>query len=187
MVFVNNWEHYGAMDVYTSNLVGKDACHSDFYTNAKVIAAFEAYVHHIVTRYKDSASIFAWELTNEARATATEPLKRLDFTPDDLTRWVADRAAFIKCLDPHHMVAVGDEGFFNWDRPKTKAEYVYSGESGGDFDAYLKLDNIDFGTFHMYPETWGMTPELEWGKQWIQEHIDSMWVSNAVEKCLDYC
>jgi mannan endo-1,4-beta-mannosidase len=43
-----------------------------------------------------------------------------------------------------------------------------------DFEANLKLSNIDFGTFHLYPEAWGETPAEEWGLGYIQAHINSM-------------
>lgn len=40
-----------------------------------------------------------------------------------------------------------------------------------DFDAILALDSIDFGTFHLYPETWGKDTNGSWATQYIQDHV----------------
>lgn len=53
--------------------------------------------------------------------------------------------AFIKSIDPYHMVSPGVEGFFN--HPNS-TDWAYNGADGVDFDALLKLPNIDYGTFH---------------------------------------
>ena len=44
--------------------------------------------------------------------------------------------------------------------------------TGSDFDAELKLKNIDFGTFHSYPDWWSKT--VEWTVQWIEDHGAAM-------------
>ncbi len=51
---------FGGMDVYNVNL--GEQYHDAFYTSPKVIAAFKKYVKVVVTRYKDSPAILAWEL-----------------------------------------------------------------------------------------------------------------------------
>ena len=78
-------------------------------------------------------------------------------------------STFIKSIDPNHMVRIrgvislsktplvdicsqvtfGEEGFFN--RPATANwVYEYDGASGEDYDAAMALQNIDFGTVHLY-------------------------------------
>jgi hypothetical protein len=85
--------------------------------------------------------------------------------------WVAEVAAYVKYLDPNHLVGVGDEGFF---RVPGAVDAEYNG-SLGDFEALLHIDSIDYGTFHLYPEMWGkvvsLDPSLDWGSQWIYHHI----------------
>ncbi|GMF33544.1 unnamed protein product [Phytophthora lilii] len=47
--------------------------------------------------------------------------------------------------------------------------------SGVDFDANLTIDIIDYGTYHAYPDSWGVD-ECEyqsWGVQWISDHASS--------------
>lgn len=64
-----------------------------------------------------------------------------------------------------------DEGYYNW---ANSTDYIYDGDSSLDFDANLQLPNIDFGTFHLYPQSWGETPTLEWGNTYIEQHANSM-------------
>jgi len=73
-------------------------------------------------------------------------------------------ASFIKGLDANHLVAVGDEGFFN----RISADWAYAGEGGVDHEALLALPSIDYGTFHCYPDHWGQT--IGWSTQWIIDH-----------------
>ncbi len=43
--------------------------------------------------------------------------------------------------------------------------------SHGDFDAYIQLPNIDYGTYHLYPDHWGKT--VDWGTSWITRYIEA--------------
>ncbi|KAG6897354.1 hypothetical protein C0992_002280 [Termitomyces sp. T32_za158] len=62
------------LELYMDHIVGTtNVTHDVFYTNPKVIASFQRYVETIVNRYKNSASIFAWELVNEARCLGDLP------------------------------------------------------------------------------------------------------------------
>ncbi len=171
LTLVNNWPEFGGMDQY--NTWYGNQYHHDFYTDSRAKEAYKAYVTHLVERvntvnsisYKDDPTIFAWELANEPRCRGG----RLGATDacgtDMLVDWATEMSAFIKQIDPNHMVAVGDEGFFdiegNWD-------YPYSGAEGVDFERLLQIQDIDFGTFHMYPDHWGK--DAQWGSQWIRDH-----------------
>lgn len=64
-------------------------------------------------------------------------------------------SSYIKTLDPYHMVASGTEGFFDGDSD----DWAYNGADGIDSEAIIRLPNIDFGTFHLYPDWWSKTPE----------------------------
>ncbi|KAK4097309.1 glycoside hydrolase family 5 protein [Parathielavia hyrcaniae] len=168
VALTNNWADYGGMDVYTVNLGGK--YHDDFYTDPKIRKAFKRYVKAMVTRYKDSPTIFAWELANEPRcgADGTRNLPRSDkCTPAVLSAWVSEMSSYIKKLDCNHMVTWGGEGTFN----RESDDWAYNGADGGDFDHELAMKTIDFGTFHSYPDWWSKT--VEWTNQWIRDHAAS--------------
>jgi mannan endo-1,4-beta-mannosidase len=77
-------------------------------------------------------------------------------------------STYIKSLDKNHLVTTGSEGGFNIESD----DWAYNGADGSDFDAELKLKNIDFGTFHSYPDWWSKT--VEWTVQWIKDHGKSM-------------
>ena len=57
-------------------------------------------------------------------------------------------SAYVKSIDPNHLVAIGDEGFFQGQ----SGGYPYNANEGVDFSANIKIASIDFGTFHSYPE-----------------------------------
>lgn len=90
----------------------------------------------MVTRYKDSPAIMAWELANEPRcgADGTRNLPASDdCSPKLLNDWVDEMSTYIKSLDPHHLVTWGGEGDFNRDSD----DWAYNGTNGGDFDAEI--------------------------------------------------
>lgn len=64
-ILISQWPNYGGQIDYVNNLLGNGHSQSEFYTNPTVVNAFKNYVSEIVTRYKDSPAVFAWELANE--------------------------------------------------------------------------------------------------------------------------
>ncbi|KAG7294677.1 hypothetical protein NEMBOFW57_004755 [Staphylotrichum longicolle] len=165
IALTNNWADYGGMDVYTVNLGGK--YHDDFYTLPKIKDAYKNYVKQIVTRYKDSPAVFAWELANEPRcgADGVRNLPRSNNCgPAVLSAWISEMSAYIKKLDRNHLVTWGGEGEFH----RESDDWAYNGADGGDFDHELSISTIDFGVFHSYPDWWSKT--VEWTTQWIRDH-----------------
>lgn len=77
--------------------------------------------------YRDDPTIFAWELANEPRRYPQ--------------RWIDDTAAFIKSLDPNHLVTTGVEGALPWREQ--------------DFRAAHDGPDIDYATVHIWPQNWG--------------------------------
>ncbi|KAL4994913.1 mannan endo-1,4-beta-mannosidase C [Aspergillus recurvatus] len=166
VALTNNWADYGGMDVYTVNLGGR--YHDDFYRLPQIKKAYKRYVKEMVTRYRDSPAIMAWELANEPRCGADGvrnlPRSEDGCSPELLTSWINEMSSYIKKLDPHHLVTWGGEGGFNYDSD----DWAYNGSDGGDFEAELALKNIDFGVFHSYPDWWSKT--VEWTNKWIVDH-----------------
>jgi mannan endo-1,4-beta-mannosidase len=175
LVLTNNWKEFGGMDQYLKwfNL----NYHHQFYTDDRAKQAYKDYAAHLINRvntitkltYRDDPTIFAWELANEPRCRNFGQYDRLeDCKPGTITSWVKEMSEHIKALDPNHLVAVGDEGFFN--RPGSGTE-PYSGKDGADHEAFLALASIDFGTFHLYPDVW--STGTRWGNQWIVDHVEA--------------
>ncbi|KAJ7931108.1 glycoside hydrolase [Mycena leptocephala] len=176
IALTNNWSDYGGMDVYTAQLLGSGQPHDAFYTNPTVIAAFKTYVQTIVTRYANEPTIMAWELANEPRCSGSSTPASSTCNVSTISTWASTMSAFIKSIDKNHLVAIGDEGFFN---QPGNADFVYQGTLGIDFAANMKISTLDFGTFHMYPESWGETNnEVAWGSQWITDHATVMKSTN---------
>jgi hypothetical protein len=96
--------YHGGLHNFVSWVTGQDTDETPFYTNASVIAAFERYLTARLTHvnpytgrpaYAEPA-IFAWETGNE-----------LSGVPP---AWTERIAAFIKSLDPNHLVMDGRYG-----------------------------------------------------------------------------
>ncbi|KAF2163063.1 glycoside hydrolase family 5 protein [Zasmidium cellare ATCC 36951] len=170
VALTNNWADYGGMDVYIVNLGG--TYHDDFYKMTAIKNAYKRYVRTFVERYRSSTAIMAWELGNELRCGATDgrnlPRSPNGCTPETLTGWVDEMSTFIKSIDPFHLVTVGGEGQFN---DPSSPDSFYNGSDGDDFAAQIALPNVDFGTFHTYPDWWSKT--VQWANQWIIDHANA--------------
>jgi len=180
LVLTNNWRDFGGMDQYL--LWYGLSKHHEFYTNDRVRAAFKDWLEHVVTRvssidgmrYIDDPAIFAWELANEPRTINYESYDSPDgWDKTTITRWADEMSTFVKSLDPNHMVAVGDEGFLDGGRNN----WAYEAPYGVDNEAFTRLPNVDFGTYHLYPDHWGLGHRF--GNDWIEDHIA---VSRRVDK-----
>jgi mannan endo-1,4-beta-mannosidase len=101
-----------------------------FAEDPRTRADYKLLVRTIVTRinglsglaYKDDPTIFAWELMNEPE------IQPISLFYD----WAKEMAAYVKSLDPKHMVASGHSS------RRTKL-------------VELQIPDIDFGTWHGYP------------------------------------
>lgn len=98
--FTNNWTDFGGMQAYVNFFGGAI---TDWYTTPAIQAQYQAYIEAVVSRYKTSTAVFAWELANEPRCTGCDT--------SVITNWATTTSAYIKSLDPNHMVTMGEEGF----------------------------------------------------------------------------
>lgn len=167
IVLSNNWDDFGGMNWYVQQVGLKN--HEDFYTNPKVISAFENYIKFLLDhkniytgiQYKNDPTIMAWEIANEPRNEGK--------SPQVITQWVEKISNFIRSVDSNHLIGVGDEGWFDF---KNSSNWAYNGYEGVNWNALLKLPNVDFGTYHLYPSSWGWTDHpVETGIKWIEDHI----------------
>jgi len=190
LTFTNNWVGYGGAELYINWIAGAGQTHDVFYSDPRIVASYQRYVTTIVNRYKASPNIFAWEMMNEARCLGDLPAGPNCVPGTELiTKWYKQQSDFIRSLDPFHMITTGGEGQFYkknqnigyWLDGVFVSDYNFNGQAGEDFDEELLLDNVDFGTYHLYPQSW--YPELDhpgsnftvqdWGLLWIQMHADS--------------
>jgi hypothetical protein len=74
-------------------------------------------------------------------------------------------STFINSIDANHMISIGDEGFLDWNRPN---DWPYNAADGVDHEALTSLPNIDYGTYHVYPDHWSR--DVPWVTQWIIDH-----------------
>lgn len=189
ITFTNYWEAFGGMGQYVkwyqmsqgksvgnSKVDEKDTC--DFYTNETIKGWYKDYIKTLLnhTNYytgeklMDSEAVFSWELSNEPRCIVDE------FCKDDiLYNWAKEMSAYVKSIDPYHMVSVGDEGFYNLGYQEAAKQDLpsaaYSGYYGVDFNKLMTIDTVDFGTPHMYVDQWGFDlgdDDLEWIKRHAQ-------------------
>ncbi|ORY63485.1 glycoside hydrolase superfamily [Pseudomassariella vexata] len=155
--FVNNWGDFGGIAAYTTAF-GANA--TQWFTDETSQQVYRNYIKVLVSRYRKSSAIFAWELANEPRCRGCDTLV--------ITKWATEISKYIKSLDSGHMVTLGDEGWFAPADKIGDGSYAYGGGEGVDFLANLKIPTLDYGTFHLYPESWGY--EYTWGPEWILQH-----------------
>ena len=156
---------------------GEDYEREDFYTDPVARRIYRDYVQELLTRnntvtgvaYRDDPTIFAWELLNEPRC---------EYCPDsDIADWVNEMAAFVKSLDPNHLVTPGVEGFYSAEsspdmlyvNPSYPSGKDWSHITGQDFGLVHASDDIDFTTIHIWPDNWERT-DPEFQEQWIRVH-----------------
>ncbi|KAI0190924.1 glycoside hydrolase superfamily [Xylaria flabelliformis] len=153
--FVNNWGDYGGIPAYVTAFGGST---TSWYTNTAAQTQYRAYIKAVVSRYASSSAVFAWELANEPRCNGC--------ATSVVTKWATDTSAYVKSLDSKHLVTLGDEGFGL--APNSDGSYPFGYSEGMDFEANLKISTLDFGTFHLYPGSWGTTND--WGNLWVTAH-----------------
>jgi mannan endo-1,4-beta-mannosidase len=154
---VNNWDDYGGINTYNAAF-GSNA--TTFYTDGPTQKAYKNYIKTLVTRYRSSPAVFAWELCNEPRCHGCDS--------SVVTTWATGISQYIKSLDPNHLVTLGDEGWLAPADGLGDGSYAYSGAEGVDFVANLKIKTLDYGVFHLYPNSWGYN--YTWGSEWIAQH-----------------
>ena len=173
--FVNNYDQFGGMDQYVRWAGGQ--YHDQFYTDPQIRKWYKQWIKHVLNhvnaytgvKYKDDATIMIWELANEERCAGYGVYPQSSScTTDTITSWANDVSQYIKSIDNRHLVSPGDEGFYCKD--PSSSDFTINCSQGVDSIALAKLPAMDVISYHLYPDSWGKTPE--WGTQWITEHIN---------------
>ena len=111
-----------------------------FYTNPETRRLYREHLEKLATRrntitgvyYRDDPSIFGWELMNEAQAITGRWEER--------RAWFAEMSAYLKSLDPNHMIAPGTWGY------RSSAERL-------EWLADHAIPTIDYCDVHSYPRS----------------------------------
>lgn len=109
-----------------------------FYTNEETRRLYRRHVELILTRrntitgalYRDDPTILGYELMNEAQAPTGRAGER--------RAWVAEMSAYVKSLDPNHLVTPGLWGYRN---ARERREWI----------AEHSLPDVDYCDVHLYP------------------------------------
>jgi mannan endo-1,4-beta-mannosidase len=174
--FVNNWEQFGGIDQYVrwnNGQYPRPVLHRPHHP--PVVQGLDQsppQPTNIYTgiKYKDDATIMAWELANEERCTGSGVYPASSScNTQTITSWAADVSAYIKSIDRKHLVSAGDEGFYCTD--PSSSDFTINCSQGVDSIALAKLPDMDILSYHLYPDSWGKTPQ--WGTEWIRSHIEA--------------
>lgn len=85
--FVNNWGDLGGIPSYNAAFGGDG---TTWYTDSESQTAYRDYIKTLVTRYKSSPAVFAWELANEPRCHGCPT--------SVITNWATSISQYIKSL-----------------------------------------------------------------------------------------
>jgi hypothetical protein len=173
-VFDNYWEAYGGIDrrLQWEGLSGGQPGRGQFFNKAKCPGCFTSYknyVSHALNRtnhysgvkYKDDPTIMAWELMNEPRYENQTPNENVSGTT--LRAWVDEMGAFIKGIDPNHLLGTGLEGH--------ESRYHFGGDEGNPFVYIHQSPYIDFTSAHPYPTEHWADLDLEETKALVRAWI----------------
>ncbi|WP_377269914.1 cellulose binding domain-containing protein [Peterkaempfera sp. SMS 1(5)a] len=157
-VFENYWEAYGGIDTRLSweGLSGGQPGRAAFFDKTRCPGCFTSYKNYISyalnrtnhysgVKYKDDPTIFAWELMNEPRYQDQSTAENAGGTT--LRAWVDEMGAYVKSIDPNHMLDAGLEGH--------GTKYGFGGDEGNPFVYVQESPYIDFTSAHPYTtEEW---------------------------------
>eukprot|EP01024_Parvocaulis_polyphysoides_P028784 TRINITY_DN25998_c0_g2_i1.p1 TRINITY_DN25998_c0_g2~~TRINITY_DN25998_c0_g2_i1.p1 ORF type:complete len:566 (-),score=68.07 TRINITY_DN25998_c0_g2_i1:747-2444(-) len=183
LTFVNNWRDVDSKSNYVE---WSGTSGDDFYYDENTKNMFKNHMQFMVNRensvngvkYRDDPTILAWNLINELRSDNPE------CGPDCgqyIQSWLDEMAAFLKSIDPNHMITVGEEGFYGWYSGKEHVNpdawngksHTWSMKSGQNFVPNHSGRGIDFAATHIWVDNWEiMYDDQSFFSSWIQEHAN---------------
>ncbi len=177
----NNYSAFGGIPQYIKwanqiKLNGSDNySHTDFFVNDSLKKWFKSYIDLLLNRtntfngikYKDDSTIFSWEIMNEAE----NPSKDFNI----IKNWYEELSTFIRSIDQNHLITTGENGYDIYpslysdiDLMYNSSYFLVNGHKGTSFYENSRLKNIDYSSFHSYPNGWGLSAKA--GKTWIKDH-----------------
>lgn len=132
-VFLKNilWSTIGK---YTAKFYDCEKCVADYYAQVKYVVGRTNSITH--KKYSEDPAVMAWEIANEPRPMQPSAV-------NSYKKFMSNTAAYIKELDPNHLVTTGTEG------------YMSTLESMALYREINDDKNIDYLTIHIWPKNWG--------------------------------
>lgn len=176
---LNNNPHYGGITQYLlwgQKYLNRVFIKNDFYTNDTLKSWYKSNMHYLLNRintytniaYKDEPAIFSFELINEGSNPQNDA--------SVIHGWYTEMAAYFKSIDKNHLLTTGEMGedddrsqysdinlFYN------SSDFLFNGYKGTSYSKNTNIPGIDYGSFHLYTDGWGMHPAA--GINWIKEHM----------------
>eukprot|EP00877_Chromochloris_zofingiensis_P009295 jgi/Chrzof1/4619/Cz14g20070.t1 len=166
--------------------------HALFFSDPDAKRFYKNHVNFILNRnnsingrvYKEDPTILAWNLINEPRCeswlAANANCNKL------LQAWLEEMGAFVKTLDPNHMLTIGSEGFYGSGTPDL-LQYnpaAWAKDMGQDFVANTNIKTVDFATVHAWPDNWLIKQDATAAflDKWVQSHIAVATTALSVKK-----
>jgi len=179
IALVDNWDwQFGGVNQYV--LWHGKREHAAFFKDPEIRQRYRDWVRTLLTRtnaytgtrYADEPAIMAWELINEASCYAGEQFPAGDCHRRDIEAWIEEMSGYVKSLAPRQLVGVGDQGHFG-NRDSAALGWPYRSTNEPDFETVMRMPNIDFGTYHLYPHDFahgdGSLAPLDWGLRYLRD------------------
>lgn len=174
----------------------------DFFSDEGIKEQFKEHLKYLLYRrntlngilYRNDPAIFAWDLINQPRCECNieeggrEGGDCSEECGASINAWIPEMAEVIKENDPHHMVLVGEQGFYSSESAKAWAnpDSFFDGGKpwavryGQDFIKNNVSPAIDYVTIQMMTDDWGLP--MKWFQDiWLREHLEDAW---SIEKPL---
>jgi len=136
-----------------------------FYKCTECMKAYDHLAERVISRkntvsdifYKDDPTIMAWELAYRLYPGDNS---------GEATKWINESCEKIKKIDTNHMVAIGNTGIIH-----------------DDYNSSIKLKCIDYGTFHVWPESFdwydsyngkNFDEVIEKTKEFIKDNVEKI-------------
>jgi mannan endo-1,4-beta-mannosidase len=132
---------------------------------------FKKHIQNVITRtnrytgkkYIDDPAIMAWQIGNEPRVFKKE-------AKPAFISWLKDASAYIKSIDPNHLLSIGSEGEMGSEGDIALWETIHTDP------------NIDYTTIHIWPDNWSWINKKSLGKtlpkaisltnDYLQRHLE---------------
>ncbi|HEX2984397.1 MAG TPA: cellulase family glycosylhydrolase, partial [Ignavibacteriales bacterium] len=179
LTLANNSDDFGGIAEYikwAGAYLRGSYSHNDFFKNDSIKTWYKDYISKILTReniytgvaYKDEPAIFSFELINEASSGGA-------YERASIKEWYEEMSAYFKQIDANHLLTTGEIGYderteyyHNPDLFYNSGYFLLNGYKGTSYYENSSLKNIDYASYHLYPDGWRMNPAA--GAMWIEDH-----------------